>query len=142
MARVSDVIRLILSALVAAALVAPVPALARPGDPALGVWRNKRNSIHLKAHYCGEAMCGTVVWANEKALADARKGGSPDLIGMQLFRDFRPDKKGVWRGKVFVPDLNKTFSGTASMPDRNTLIGKGCLAGGLFCKSKTLIRVR
>lgn len=137
-----DIRRLVLATLAAATLAAPMTAFARPGEPALGVWRNRSNTYHLKAHFCGEAMCATVVWANEKARADARKGGSPELVGMQLFRDFRPDKKGVWRGKVFVPDLNKTVSGVASMPDRDTLLGKGCVAGGLICKTKTLIRVR
>lgn len=117
-------------------------AAGRDGDAALGLWRNGSNSVHLEAHHCGDSMCGKVVWASDKAIADARRGGTPNLIGLDLFHGFRKDRKGNWRGKVFVPDLNRTFSGTVVMLDANTLRGTGCTLGGLICKSQTLRRIR
>lgn len=129
---------LLLAVLVASA----APAAGRDGDAALGLWRNGSNSVHLEAHHCGDSMCGKVVWASAKAIADARRGGTPNLIGLELFHDFRKDKKGNWRGKVFVPDLNKTFSGTVVMLDANTLKGTGCALGGVICKSQTLRRIK
>ncbi len=106
-----------------------------------GVWRNPRNSVHLEIKDCGSNTCGFVVWADANAQADARKGGTANLVGLQLLRDFKPQPNGVWRGKVFVPDLNMTFSGTAEALDANRLRAKGCVLGNLFCKSQIWTRV-
>jgi uncharacterized protein (DUF2147 family) len=122
-------------------LTAATPALPRDGDESVGVWRNAQNSVHLEAHHCGEGMCGKVIWANDKALADARSGGTENLLGTELFREFRRDAKGNWHGKVFVPDLNRTFSGTVVLLDHITLKGTGCLIGGIGCKSQMLTRI-
>ena len=116
---------------------------ASPTDSArtFGVWRNPKNSVHLEIKNCGETACGVVIWASERAKADARKGGSANLVGLRLLRDFAPDKHGAWRGKVFVPDLNMTFSGAAEVLDAKTLRAKGCVLGGIICKSQTWTRV-
>src|SRR4051812_41904450 len=92
----------------AAALVlaAASPAGAVAGDIGLyGVWRNPKNSVHVQFQACGQATCGVVVWASPKAQADARKGGTQNLVGTQLLRNFTMVKPGLWRGRVFVPDL-------------------------------------
>lgn len=114
---------------------------AAAADRSFGVWRNPSNSVHVRAQPCGERMCGVVVWASDKAKADARRGGTDMLVGAALFRDFTLDKPGKWRGKVFVPDIAKTFSGTVTVIDNDTLEGKGCLLGGIGCKSQTWTRL-
>ena len=106
-----------------------------------GTWRNPQDSVHIRLRDCGDALCGTVVWANAKAQADARRGGTDPLVGVDLFRDFRPVKPGVWQGRVFVPDLNKSFSGTLTLVDGDTLVGQGCLIGRIGCKSQTWRRI-
>ena len=110
-------------------------------DAAIGTWRNLRDTMHIEIRHCGESVCGKVVWASDQAIADARRGGTRDLIGTQVFRDFRRDSAGNWRGKVFVPDLNRTFSGTIVLVDHNTLKGAGCLVGRLLGKAKVLDRI-
>ncbi|RVT94114.1 DUF2147 domain-containing protein [Sphingomonas crocodyli] len=130
-----------LSLAVIAAPLLVQPAGAAVGDGSFGIWRNPQNSVHVRAERCGKYMCGTVVWANDKAKADARRGGTAELIGLQLFREFRLDKKGEWRGKVHVPDIGKTLSGTISVVDENTLVGTGCLIGRVGCKSQTWTRL-
>ena len=122
-------------------LVALIATTTGDGDAAIGTWRNIRNTMHIEIHHCGDSMCGKVVWASDQATADAKHGGTRDLIGTEIFRDFRRDAAGNWRGKVFVPDLNKTFSGTIELVDRNTLKGTGCLIGRVLCKSKVLVRI-
>jgi uncharacterized protein (DUF2147 family) len=106
------------------------------------VWRNPSNSVHVRIHPCGKSRCGTVVWANAKAKADSARGGTKNLIGTELFRDFREKSPKVWKGKVFVPDLNGTFTGTATIRDQNTLVARGCLIGNFGCKSQAWTRVR
>lgn len=86
-------------------------------------------------------MCGIVVWANEKAKADARKGGVDPLIGARLFRDFSQTRPDTWRGKVFVPDIGKTFSGTITIVDADTIRADGCLIGRIGCRSQSWSRV-
>jgi uncharacterized protein (DUF2147 family) len=128
-------------------LIASLPMLLSLSLPAHAqhvpetTWRNHHDTVHIRSHACGEGMCGTVIWASEKAMADARRGGHPNLVGMQLFSDFRRDAKGAWHGKVFVPDINKTFAGTLVRTDQDTLSGKGCALGGLICKSLVWYRV-
>ena len=127
--------------LIAALLAAPFAAQAAP-DNSYGVWQNPSGSVHVRATPCGTAMCGVVIYANAKAKADAAKGGSANLIGMDLFQNFTKVDATHWKGRVFVPDINKTFSGTVTVIDADTLSGKGCLIGGIGCKSQTWTRVK
>ena len=137
--------RLALAALMAAAgIAAGTPALADGAaapPPIDGVWQNPKNTVHVEIRPCGAAACGYVVWASEKAQADARHGGAKVLVGLQLFRDFAREASGAWRGKVFVPDLNATFTGTAELVDAGTLRAKGCLIANIACKSQIWIRI-
>lgn len=123
----------------AAAMLCAASALA--ADKSFGIWKNPSGSVHVRAEPCGERMCGVVVWANDKARADARRGGTAQLIGSPLFRDFQLEKPGVWRGRVFVPDIGKTFSGTITVIDDRTLKGEGCLLGRVGCRSQTWTRL-
>ena len=65
-----------------------------------------------------------------------------NLVGTELFREFREVSPKVWKGKVFVPDLNKVFSGTGTIKDQNTIVARGCLIAGIGCKSQIWTRVR
>jgi len=123
-----------------AGLSMAAPAFAEDAPFTYGVWRNPKNTVHVEIKPCGGGRaCGNVIWANADAQEDARKGGTPNLIGLQLLRDFQLQKSGSWRGKVFVPDLNMTLTGTADFPNATTMKAKGCLL--LFCKSQTWRRV-
>ena len=106
------------------------------------VWRNPQNSVHVRIHPCGRGQCGVVVWANDKAKADSARSGTPNLVGMNLFRDFQQVKSNVWKGKAFVPDLNRTFTSTLTIENEDTAIARGCLLGSIICKSQTWTRVR
>ncbi len=130
-------------ALALVALPAAPPALADepPAPPIATEWRNPSNSVHVRIDKCDGRLCGTVTWASAKAQADARRGGTPNLIGTRLFRDLEPAGPRQWRGKVFVPDIRKTFSGTIAFSDANTMVGKGCVLFGVICKSQTWKRV-
>ena len=119
-------------------MAAPLP-LPQAGQET--VWRNPQNSVHVRVHPCGESMCGTVIWANDKAKADSARGGTPQLVGTQLFRDFRVNAANLWTGRIFVPDMNRTFTGTGRLVDGSTLVARGCLAKNFGCKSQTWTRV-
>ena len=126
----------------AAILLIAVPASAqRPGGWE-GLWRNAADSVRIKVARCGRGLCGTVTQASAKARADAAAGGTDQLVGTQLFHDFREGEDGLWYGQVYVPDIGQTFDGTIEQVDRNTIVGTGCLFANFGCKSQTWRRVR
>ncbi|WP_404335841.1 DUF2147 domain-containing protein [Sphingomonas sp. MMS12-HWE2-04] len=126
--------RLVLPLLAAAALTGAAEAPSH-------VWANPSKSVHIRFEPCGVNVCGTVIWASEKAIADTRKGGGADLVGTQIFRNLRQVRPNMWKGKVFVPDIRKTFGGTVTLVGDDRLVGKGCLILGVGCKSQVWTRV-
>ena len=133
-----------LAALAGAAMIAtPVVAQAGGGDSSLAAseWRNPKDTVRIRLAPCGqERVCGTVIWASDKAKADARKGGTEKLVGADLFRDFQRVSPGQYKGRVFVPDMNRTFSGHIQIQG-DSMTGKGCVLGGLFCKQQVWTRI-
>ena len=113
---------------------------AGPAQPT-GVWRNPRNSVHVRIQPCGANMCGTVVWANARAQEKARAGGTARLVGTQLFREFRRESATSWAGRVFVPDRGSSYSGTLRLVGTNQIVARGCLLGRILCRSQTWSRV-
>jgi uncharacterized protein (DUF2147 family) len=106
-----------------------------------GVWRNPRNSVHIRIQPCGREMCGTVVWASPSAQQKAREAGTANLIGAQLFRQLRREDAVSWAGRVFVPDIQRTVPGRLRVRGPNAVEARGCVAGGLICRSQTWTRI-
>lgn len=106
-----------------------------------GTWRNPSGSVQVEIYDCGSTRCGRVVWANQKAQNDAKRGSGKELIGMTILRNFTQDSKGVWRGRAYVPDIDREFSGSAKLVNGNQLRVKGCLMGRVGCKSQTWTRI-
>lgn len=125
-------------ALFASAADARVPA---------GIWANPSNTVQVRFAPCGrgrdaQLMCGTVVWASEQAKADAARGGSPRLVGTELFTDFEEQEPGRWAGTVYIPDIGREVEGTITQVDARTLVGEGCLLGRLGCREQRWRRIK
>ena len=88
----------------------------------------------------GEAICGWVRWASDKAIADARAGGTEQLVGTELFHDFVARGNGRWKGSLFVPDLRRTHSAELRLKDARRLKVSGCTAIRLLCRSQVWTR--
>ena len=94
-----------------AALAMPAASAAPAAAPAIrGVWRNPYRTVVVRIEECGTQLCGVVVGATSEAVTDARDSGYPNLVGMELMRDYRADRPDHWVGTVFVPDLGHSFS--------------------------------
>jgi uncharacterized protein (DUF2147 family) len=133
-------------ALSLAPIALAAPAAADP-DPAhsreqswIGVWRNTNNTVHIKATACGDGMCGTVVWANNQTKAVVAAKGH-NIIGMQLFRNFRQTAPMEWRGTVYIPDMDTSLSGKITLSDHNNLAASGCFFLGLGCQTRHWSRI-
>jgi len=109
-----------------------------------GQWTNERQSVVVSIAPCrgGEAMCGVVSSASEKAKADARRGGTPDLLGVELLHEFILADQNRWSGTLFVPDLNKRSKAQIVKLDEDRLRIRGCLVGRMLCRSQVWTRVR
>ena len=122
-----------------------IAALASPSvhaAPAItGTWRNPAASVEVAMAPCGPRLCGTVVWASDRAKDDAANGGTDRLIGTQLFRGLQADGPGRWSGEVFVPDLGRTVAGTLELVSAQTLEVAGCVIPGIVCQTQTWTKV-
>ncbi|WP_298672004.1 DUF2147 domain-containing protein [uncultured Sphingomonas sp.] len=121
--------------------------LAAPGAAAaiampIGVWGNPRGTLAVRTMPCNNGVCGTIVWANDQAMADARAAGITHLVGTQLLRNYHPSRGGTWSGRLFVPDMGRSFPSHISLiaPDRLKI--SNCLVRHYFCRSQEWHRLR
>lgn len=125
----------------AAAVAATVGMQPPAPPPVVGLWSNMKGTLAVRTELCGAKLCGTVVHAGPKPVADARRAGVVQLVGTTLLRDYQATGRGGWAGKLYVPDMGRTVSSRIrlSAPDRLTI--SGCLVGGLLCKSQEWRRI-
>lgn len=113
---------------------------AAASAPFEGRWANPQKSVIIEVAPCGSAYCGTVVWATERAKANARKGGTDNLVGTRLISGVKAAGDGTYKGRGFVPKQNIHAPATVRIAGGNTLIVKGC-ALGFICKEQRWTRV-
>ena len=130
-----------LFAILALLFAASMPASASAQASIEGRWTNPKRSVIIEVARCGQAYCGTVVWASAKAQANARKGGTQNLIGKRLVSGARPIGNGVYKGRAFVPKRNIHSSATIRQTGPNTMVVEGCALAGLICKEQRWTRV-
>jgi len=111
----------------AAILLAAVamPHGAHAGD-ASGVWLRENGNSKVRIGKCGDALCGSIVWL--------RDGEGPAKIGQRVFYDMKPAGTDQWQGAAFNPEDGKTYTGKMTLSG-DTLTTKGCVFGGLICRS-------
>jgi uncharacterized protein (DUF2147 family) len=109
--------------------------------PLEGRWLNPKGSVTVRIGPCGDGYCGTVIDASAKARATARRGGTPDLVGTQVMRDFKPSGGGTYKGHAFDPKRNIRAPATIRMIGSGTLVVRGCLISGIICKEQRWTRV-
>ena len=131
--------RKIVPLLILSTALAAAPANA--AHPLDGKWTNPKRSVVIDMSPCGNAMCGKVVSASAEAKADAREGGTPNLVGKNLLSGFTPDGNGGWKGKVFLPKRNMNATGTIRLNGANAIVVKGCAVAGLICRDQRWTRV-
>ena len=119
-----------------------IAAAAQAADASLaGSWTNESGSVTVLVAPCGaNVWCGTVQSASAKAQADAARGGTPNLVGTEILRNFRAVGPRRWKGSLFVPDLNKRSKAELVVLDATRIRVRGCAVGHLFCKSQTWVR--
>lgn len=125
-------------------------APARAADP-VGTWLTGDKKGKVKIVSCGDAICGTLVWLAEpidpdtnqpktdKHNSDAGKQ-SRSLIGVPIVLGMKSTGNGTWEGQVYNAEDGNTYSGSFTLTGANTANLKGCVMGGLICKTAAWTR--
>ena len=106
----------------------PLPCLA---DDAFGVWARGDGIAHVRIAPCGGAICATNVWVNDPSGKEA--------VGDKLVLTVKPTADG-FAGKAYDPKRDLNF-GFELHVDRDRMTTRGCLIGGLLCKSVDWTRI-
>ena len=130
---------LTLSSLFLATAASAAPAA--PASQVIGSWKNPKGTVIVRTDTCGANLCGTVVWASQDAIADARDGGDGRLVGMQLLHEYRQDRPGHWTGEVYVPNMGHSFYSTIVQKGPDRLVVAGCILHGFICRHQEWSRL-
>jgi uncharacterized protein (DUF2147 family) len=123
-------------------LAATVPVTATAQAALEGHWKNPKGSVIVRVAPCGNAYCGTVIDASNKAKATARRGGTEHLIGTQILSGLRPAGNATFKGQVFDPKRNIRAPATIRVISPNAIDVRGCALAGMFlCKEQRWTRV-
>ena len=146
--KISRTTMAVTSSAVALALIWIAPA--RAADP-LGTWFTGDKKAKVRIVNCGDALCGTLSWLAEpddpetnqpktdKNNSDAAKKSRP-LLGIPIVLNMKPSGDDKWQGKVYNAEDGGTYTGSFTMTGANTALLKGCVMGGILCKSQTWTR--
>lgn len=141
MSRLLACIVLTMNVAVASAQAGAQPEPTRASVSWAGTWTNGNDTMHVRAAPCGDAMCGIVVWADEKTKADIAARGRT-LLGTQVFREFRQTGPNEWKGKVYVPAIDQTVTGRIELTDPDHITASACALFGFGCQTRHWKRIR
>ena len=102
-----------------------------------GVWLRDTGNSKIRIAQCGDALCGTIAWEKTAKTDDnnpdpAKRGRA--LVGVQVLFNMKPAADNRWNGSAYNPEDGKTYSGSMIL-EGEALTTKGCVLGGLICKS-------
>ena len=120
--------RMILAGVGVLALMGPAMAAE-----IVGTWLRSNGESRVRMAPCGGGVCGTITWLKTPGKGDAK-------VGQQVFYNMKPDGSGGWEGSAFNPEDGKTYSGKASVSG-SSMTTKGCVLGGMICKTVSWSRV-
>ena len=105
----------------------------RAASGATGFWNRDDGLGGVRIAACGEVLCGHVVWLRDK--------DSPAFIGQKVLFDMRQTTSDSWSGTAHNPEDGRDYAGTMTLAG-DRLVTRGCLFGGLICKSVELTRAK
>jgi uncharacterized protein (DUF2147 family) len=132
-----------LASLMAATLMAVLPALADPMSDIVGRWRDSDGESEIAISRCGPALCGKIVWLKEERfdIYNPNQGlRKRSLMGIQVLSGFKPAAKGALEGEGYNPADGKTYRTTLELTSARSLVVRGCVLGGLICDDDTWSR--
>ncbi|WP_246683029.1 DUF2147 domain-containing protein [Mesorhizobium sp. B2-1-3A] len=121
----------------AAVLVFCVPlcgsAFAASAPDPSGTWNRGDGNAKVRIAPCGSNICATNVWIRDTS------GG--EAVGDRLVMTLRPKSADTLAGKAFDAKRALTYAIQLKVAGQR-LVTRGCVAGGLVCKSVNWSRAR
>lgn len=111
-------------------LVAAAAARAEP--VADGVWQRGDGNARVRIAACGNDLCATNIWIKDTS------GG--EAVGDRLVMNVEPSGSNTLDGKAFDPKRNLTYAIKIKV-GQAALTTRGCVLGGVLCKSMNWTRV-
>lgn len=94
-------------------------------DPS-GVWLRDDGNARVQIAPCGTNICATNLW-----IADTSKG---EEAGDRLVMTLKPKSADTLAGSAYDEKRDRTYSITVQVSD-NALLTRGCILGGVLCRS-------
>jgi len=101
-------------------------------DPS-GVWNRGDGNAKVRIAPCGSNICATNVWIKDTS------GG--EAVGDKLVMTLKPKSADTLSGKAFDAKRALTYAIQLKVGGQK-LVTRGCLVGGLVCKSVNWSRAR
>jgi uncharacterized protein (DUF2147 family) len=101
-------------------------------DPS-GTWNRGDGNAKVRIAPCGSNICATNVWIKDTS------GG--EAVGDRLVMTLKPKSADTLSGKAFDPKRDLTYAIQVKVAGQR-LVTRGCIAGGLVCKSVNWSRAR
>ena len=117
-------------------VVSALPGFAQ--EAVLGLWKTAVDDgayAYVDIHMCGDNVCGTIM----RTFNAEGEYQSPN-IGRDIIINMVPRGNGKYAGKVWRPSNDKVYVGKLVL-NGDQLSMKGCVAGGLICKSSLWTRI-
>ena len=129
------------SLIVVLAILTPAAAIAGPA----GKWRVGDGTAHVQIRPCGEALCGSIVWAADGGGLDennpdpAQRGRK--LIGLPILH-LQKNGDNLWAGSVYNAQNGQNYSAKLTMIGDSTLTLEGCVLGTNLCGAENWARTK
>ena len=121
------------SAIAFCLMLTAMPAWTAALDEPTGRWDRDDGLGGIEITRCDGALCGRIAWL--------RDTGTPAHVGQLVLFDMRPSGPDTWSGSADNPEDGRTYAGTM-MLSGGRLLTRGCILGGLICRSVALSRPR
>jgi len=108
-------------------------ALAASAPDPSGTWNRGDGNAKVRIAPCGSNMCATNVWIKDTS------GG--EAVGDKLVMTLKPKSADTLSGKAFDAKRALTYAIQLKVGGQK-LVTRGCLVGGLVCKSVNWSRAR
>lgn len=111
----------------------PGSAFAASAPDPSGIWNRGDGNAKVRIAPCGSNICATNVWIKDTS------GG--EAVGDKLVMTLKPKSADTLAGKAFDAKRSLTYAIQLKVAGKS-LVTRGCVVGGLVCKSVNWSRAR
>lgn len=114
------------------ALPAPTAEGTQP-SALLGDWWTPGFNARVRIDACGDAVCGSIVWAWDENPKDIVDKGA--LVGQKVIEGMRAEGGGRWSGgRLYNPEDGRDYKGLLNLQSPTRLSVEGCVL--FICKQQ------